>query len=198
MFIPTEEELQLVINTGTKESVIFSKFLYETGARINEALRLEWTDLDIERKKATIKSSKHGNSRTITIPKQLLERLFNLPKRNKFVFKQVTANSRTIAFRYRMKKLARIHDNTRFLKIHPHTFRHCKALREYHKTKSMQHVKRVLGHKSIMTTQIYVELYEQIYDNLKPENYTCAVAKTEKERRNLIETGFEWIKTKAD
>jgi len=44
-----------------------------------------------------------------------------------------------------------------------------------------------------MTTQRYVDLYEEIYSNLKPENYLSAVASTQKERRTLIESGFEWI-----
>ena len=51
----------------------------------------------------------------------------------------------------------------------------------------------MLGHKSIMTTQRYVELYHEVYGDLQPENYTSAVASTEKERRNFIESGFEWI-----
>ena len=116
-----------------------------------------------------------------------------MPKKEKIVFPKISANARAVAFRYRMKNLARVHDNPRFLKIHCHTFRHCKAIREYHKTKSMQHVKRILGHKSIMTTQTYVDLYKEIYSDLEPENFISAVASTEKERRQLIESGFEWI-----
>ncbi len=193
VFIPTEQEIQTAINTGRKRSVIFSLFLYETGARVNEAERLEWTDLDQERNKTTIKASKNGNSRTISVSKNLINRLLNLPKKDKMVFPKLSADTRGVAFRYRMKNLARIHDNPRFLKIHCHTFRHCKALREYHKTKSMQHVKRILGHKSIMTTQTYVDLYEEIYSDLEPENFISAVASTEKERRQLIESGFDWI-----
>jgi len=57
----------------------------------------------------------------------------------------------------------------------------------------MQHVKRILGHKSIMTTQRYVELYEEIYDNLKPENYMCETASTIQEAKKLIEHGFEYV-----
>ena len=72
------------------------------------------------------------------------------------------------------------------LKIHFHTFRHCKALKEYHKTKSMQHVKRVLGHKSILTTQRYVDLYEEIYSDLKPDNFICEVASTSKDAKNSL------------
>lgn len=101
--------------------------------------------------------------------------------------------TRQANFHKRMKKLAKLHNNPRFLKIHYHTFRHCKALLEYHKTNSIMHVKRVLGHKSIMTTQRYVELYTEIYGDLKPENYICETATTAKVAKKLIEQGFEYV-----
>ena len=88
-------------------------------------------------------------------------------------------------------KLAEIHNNPRLLEINFHTFRYCKALREYHKTKSMQHVKRILGHRSIMTTQRYVELYEEIYSN-KPVEYICEIATNAQETKKLIDQGFSY------
>ena len=57
----------------------------------------------------------------------------------------------------------------------------------------MQHVKRVLGHKSIMTTQRYVDLYEEIYSDMQPENYISETASTAKDARKLIEEGFEYV-----
>jgi hypothetical protein len=57
----------------------------------------------------------------------------------------------------------------------------------------MQHVKRVLGHKSIMTNQRYVDLYEEIYSDLKPDGYVCEVASTVEEAKKLIEQGFEFV-----
>ena len=135
VFIPTEEELKLAINSGTKESVIYSMFLYETGARDNEAQRLEWTDLDRERMRVTVKASKNGDSRIVAISEHLMNMLFTLPKGQKTVFH--TSVKRTASFHNRMITLAKKHDNPRFTKIHLHTFRHCKALREYHKTRDI-------------------------------------------------------------
>jgi integrase len=193
VFIPTEQELQTVINTGRKRSIVFSLFLYETGARVNEAERLEWTDLDRERNKVTVKASKNGNARIVTVSKHLMDLLFSLPKTEKTVFPKRSPSARQTGFYSRMKNLARVHQNPRFLKIHRHTFRHCKALREYDKTKNILHVKKVLGHKSIMTTQRYVELYEEIYGDMKPENYICETASNVKEAKKLVESGFEYV-----
>ncbi len=192
-FIPTNEELQTAINSGNKSSVTFSRLLYETGARKNEAERLEWTDIDTERNKITIKASKNGNPRIIKVPKRLIQLLYDLPKTGKLVFPKRAPTTRQVGFNYRMKKLARIHNNPRFRKIHFHTFRHCKALREYHKTKNVLHVKRVLGHRSLITTQRYVELYEEVYGDMNSENYVCEIASNIKEAKKLIEQGFQYV-----
>ena len=57
----------------------------------------------------------------------------------------------------------------------------------------MQHVKRVLGHKSIMTTQRYVDLYEEIYCDFKPDSFICETASTAQDAMKLIEQGFEYV-----
>jgi integrase len=148
---------------------------------------------DPERRKVSIKASKNGRARILTVTQHLIDRLLCLPKAAKTVFPPRAKNTRRVAFHGRMKTLARIHSNPRFLKIHYHTFRHCKALREYHKTRSILHVKKVLGHRNIMTTQRYVELYTEIYGDLQPQDYTCQVASTIEEAKKLIEAGFEFV-----
>lgn len=176
----------LILNYG-------QNLLYETGARKNESLRLEWTDIDSERNKISIKASKNGNARTLTVSKRLIEQLQSLPKRGEKVFHGKNKKTLETSLHHRMKNLARRLDNPRFLKIHHYTFRHCKALLEYHITQSIMHVKKVLGHKSIMTTQRYVELYTEIYGDPKPEDYICETAANVKEAKKLIEAGFEYV-----
>jgi len=95
-----------------------------------------------------------------------------------------------------MIRLAKIHNNPRLLKIHLHTFRHSKALREYHKTKDILHVKAVLGHRSINTTMRYVELYKQIYSNDRPGQFITKIASTKEERCALLDEG--WILIEKD
>jgi integrase len=198
VFIPTEEELRCAVNTGHKESIVFSKFLYETGARSNEAQRLEWTDLDPERKNVTIKASKNGNARTLSISKNLMDLLFSLPKpeNQKTVFTPKPFNTRSSSFHNRMKRLAKLHNNQRFTKIHFHTFRHCKALREYHKTRDLIHVMVILGHRKIETTYKYLRLYHQIYKPQQPDQFITKIASTKKERIELLSDG--WILVEKD
>jgi len=198
VFIPTEKELQLAINTGHKESVVFSKLLYEIGSRSNEAQRVEWTDLHKERNKVTIKASKNGDSRIIGISENLMDLLFSLPKdeKHKTVFTKKPKNSRSSAFHNRMKRLAKIHNNPRLTKIHLHTFRHCKALREYHKTRDVLHVMGILGHRKIDTTYRYVRLYNQVYKDQHPDQFITKIASTKEERFELFNNG--WAKVGED
>ena len=198
VFIPTEKELELAINTGHKESLVYVKLLYETGARANEAARLEWTDLDIERNKVTIKASKNGDSRIIPISKNLMELLLSLPKneKQKTVFNKRPKNTRSSSFYNRMLRMAKIHNNPRLVKIHLHTFRHCKALREYHKTRDVLHVMAILGHRQIETTYRYVRLYNQVYKNEHPNQFITKIASTKEERFELFNNG--WTKVGED
>jgi integrase/recombinase XerD len=193
VFIPTDEELKLAVNSGHKQSMIYVRFLYETGARANEAARLHWTDLDRERRTVMVKASKHGNSRIISISEDLMKLLFSLPKDRETVFRKRPTNSRSSAFHNRMIRLAKIHDNPRMLKIHLHTFRHCKALREYHKTKDILHVMDVLGHRKVETTMIYVRLYKQIYKTQQPDQFITKIASTKEERIDLMSDGWDLV-----
>ena len=44
-----------------------------------------------------------------------------------------------------------------------------------------------------MTTQIYVDIYEEIYASMKPEDYICETASNVKEAKKLIESGFDYV-----
>jgi hypothetical protein len=44
-----------------------------------------------------------------------------------------------------------------------------------------------------MTTQTYVDLYEETYADMKPENFICETASSVKDAKKLIESGFEYV-----
>jgi integrase len=82
--------------------------------------------------------------------------------------------------------------NPRLGKIVFHTFRHWKGTTEYHKTKSIMHVKKILGHKSVVSTQLYINIEASIFQFSNNE-YNSATAKTIEEAQKLIESGFEYV-----
>jgi len=60
-------------------------------------------------------------------------------------------------------------------------------------TKDILHVKAVLGHRSINTTMMYVELYAQIYSDDRPSQFITKIASTKEERCTLINDGWSLV-----
>jgi len=65
---------------------------------------------------------------------------------------------------------------------------------EYHRTKDILHVMRLLGHKNIANTLIYTQLVEFEDD----DKYCTAVASNVQDARKLLETGFEYVCSHKD
>lgn len=172
--------------------MIFSKFLYDTGARLNEAQRLEWTDINEKKNQVTVKASKNGKSRILDVSENLIQLLKSLHKKSDLVFVNYSGN-RSASFHNRVVKLARKYNNPRLKKISLHTFRHCKALREYHKTRDVLYVMAVLGHRDINTTYGYVEIYNQIYKPQQQVKYMSRIASTKEERCELINNDWQLV-----
>ena len=188
-FIPLERELdELIACCGKKMSVIL-QLLKETGMRIGEALRLEWIDVDFEKRIIILNNpEKCGNPRAFKISDKLMSMLNRLPRDRNIVFASswcTTINN----FNAQRKNAAKKLGNPRILRIHFHTLRHWKATMEYHKTKDILHVMKLLGHKNIANTLLYTQLVEFEDD----DQYCSATASNVEEAKKLIETGFEYV-----
>jgi len=64
---------------------------------------------------------------------------------------------------------------------------------EYHKTKDVIHVKKILGHKCIESTMIYINLEQAYFGQTNDDEFTVRVAHNVKEACELIEAGFEYV-----
>jgi hypothetical protein len=60
---------------------------------------------------------------------------------------------------------------------------------EYHRTKDILHVMKLLGHKNIANTLIYTQLVEFEED----DKYCTGVANNIEDARKLVEAGFEYV-----
>ena len=83
----------------------------------------------------------------------MLERL---PKTSEAVFKNY--DNLKNAFFWQRKRIAEKFSNPRLRKISFTTFRHWKGTMEYHRTKDLLYVKKILGHKTIQNTLKYIDL----------------------------------------
>jgi integrase len=61
-------------------------FLLYTGVRLSEGLRLEWTDVDLERRTALIRRTKNGSAITVYLTDGVADQLEHLPRKRETVF----------------------------------------------------------------------------------------------------------------
>ncbi len=190
-FIPLESEIDALIASCGKKTATLLQCLKETAARIGEVTALRWIDVDLEHNTVTINApEKEGNPRIFKISNKLAAMLNALPKQDERVFGNRSPNNAAVNFRRQRKRAARKLQNPRLNYIHFHTLRHWKATIEYHKTKDILHVMRMLGHKNIKNTLVYTHMIQ-----FESDEYHSAVAKTVKEAEELIEAGFEYVCT---
>jgi len=188
-FIPHEEEIdQLISGTGRKLACTL-QLLKETGMRIGEAWKLQWTDIDAKRNTIKCVAEKRGNPRMFKVSNTLIAMIQQQPRNNQYVFGDTSVSGHRRNFCRQRKQLANKLQNPRLLNIHFHTLRHWKATMEYHKTKDILYVKQLLGHRSIDSTLKYT----QLVSFEKPDQFKCRVANNIEEAKELVEAGFQYV-----
>jgi len=190
-FIPTEQELDALIAASGKKTATYLQLMKETGARAGEVSKLTWTDIDFQQRVVRIKPEKGSLPRMLPLSSKAIEMLNNIPKTSDRIF--LFADDMRSVFYVQRKRIARKLANPRLLQISFHTFRHWKGTMEYHKTKDIFYVKELLGHKSIMSTQVYIHIERALFLNAPPDEYHVKVAKKQEEITQLLETGFEYV-----
>jgi hypothetical protein len=68
---------------------------------------------------------------------------------------------------------------------------------EYHKTHDVKHVRSILGHKSPLSTDIYINIEHAIFNEVNGE-FHVKVASTLEEACKLLEVGFEYVTDMED
>jgi len=113
-----------------------------------------------------------------------------LPRKDEHIFEHYgNLNYLRRSFeRYRMRAAHKL-GNPRILEITFYTFGQWKATMEYHRTKDVLHVMRLLGHRNIKNTLLYTQLIKE--DGV--EEYVSKVPSTIGEARQLVEAGFEYV-----
>jgi len=190
-FIPLQTEIDALINSCGRVMGCFLQGLKDTGADPGELAHLEWTDINHEAGSVTINHPVKGhNARVVPVSDALLGRLKAMPKkRGNRVFCSLTGLSSN--FRYQRQRCAQKLSNPRILRIHFTTFRHWKGTMEYHRTQDSDHVRKILGHKYLSSTQVYINVEAAIFDS-KSDEFITKVPKTIEEACSLIDIGFEY------
>jgi integrase len=187
-FLPNEGEIDQLIGGCSRRVGSFLQFLKETGARAGEAWAVKWTDLDLEQRTVRITPEKNSNPRQLQLSPRLVGILGTLPRDSLKVWRDGTLNHFGRLFQKSRKRIAAKLGNPRIQAIHFHTLRHWKGSTEYHKTKDLVYVSRLLGHKNIGNTLKYIQL--QVSDD---DSFICKAAKSLPEVAELVESGFDYV-----
>jgi len=190
-FIPTEEELNQLIAGSGKILGTFLQGLKDTGADPGELAKLKWTDVNFGARTVTITPVKGHEPRVLKVSDEFLRRVGALPRKGDYVF-GAKAKSLDVMFWRAKMALARKLDNPRLKAVHLTTFRHWKGTMEYHRTRDILHVKKLLGHKNIENTMVYVNLEGTVFND-ECYDFHVAVAKNAEEACELIKHGFEYV-----
>jgi len=192
-FVPTEKEIDALIDGTCKKISIVLQALKETGFRIGELWRCKWIDIDEE--KSSLKCNqpeKHCKPREVRISAKLIARFNTLPRTNDYIFSKTRLGFTREQFDRQRNRLAVKLNNPRLKQIHFHTFRHYHATKLYNETKSLLEVMARLGHRNINSTMVYTRIVQ--FDE-ESQNYHHAIAKDEKEAGELIDNGWTYILT---
>lgn len=189
-FIPSEAELNQLIGSCGKVLSTFLQGLKETGADPGELAAITGKDINKEARTITINHPVKGHRpRVLKVSAELIKRLEEITKDDGKIFNGEQLRS---AFYYKRRATARKLSNPRLLNITFITFRHWFGTMEYHKTKDILHVQRLLGHKNIQNTLIYIDLESKLY-NGSNDGYSVRIAHNVGEACSLIEAGFEYV-----
>jgi len=63
---------------------------------------------------------------------------------------------------------------------------------EYHQTKDILHVMRVLGHKNVNNTLVYIDLEHAIFKS-ESDDFIVKVAEDPNDACELLEAGFDYV-----
>lgn len=141
-----KETLKTHPNMPERTKVLFELAL-RTGARAAELLDLKLTDVNSDGKTIFIYGLKHGLSRELPLPPQLWQRVRELGEKDPegYVFRY--------SYEWLKKEWVKYRPNPR----KPfHALRHTFGVRLYKKTHDIHLVKTAMGHKSLLSTQVYV------------------------------------------
>ncbi len=63
----------------------------------------------------------------------------------------------------------------------------------YHQCKDPYYVQHLLGHKSIKSTEIYINIEHTLFEAGANDQYTVRIVEKPEEIKELLEAGFEYV-----
>jgi integrase/recombinase XerD len=144
------------------------ELLYGTGMRLGELLSLELGDLDLERGLVHIRDGKGGRDRVVptgTAARRWLEDYlaqarpqWTQGRRGKNLHIFMTSRGTALRTTNVHAMLCSYCQKARIPKIYPHAIRHAVATQMLARGADLRAIKRLLGHRRLVTTQLYTRV----------------------------------------
>ncbi len=160
-------------NTGTplgNRDVALLEFLYASGARVSEAIRLDQIDVDLDEATALV-TGKGSKQRLVPLGTYAIEAMRQYyPIRRDFigeandpgaVFVSVRGKRLTRQAVWQIIKKAAVASGLDPHEVSPHVLRHSAATHMVEGGADLRSVQELLGHASISTTQVYTRVSPQ-------------------------------------
>jgi len=163
-FFEEEEAARIFAACRSQEAREIYLVLLYTGMRIGELVNLEWSDVDFSRRIIAIRPKsfwkpKGNEERLVPMHDSVFHTLFPKRKKSRWVFSDKKGEQlkiHTLETRFR-RQLARLGIKEANL----HTWRHTFASYLTMRTGNIRAVQKLLGHKSIRTTEVYSHLSDR-------------------------------------
>lgn len=155
------DSIDISTKIGRRDMTLLS-LLYDTGARANEIIELKYKDINLETKRIIL-DGKGKKKRVVSMMKQTKKMLiqylkeFNI-KSEDYVFNK---NHKKYNNRFIRDVLEKYKDIIPDKKIHPHVFRHTRAVHLLDHGINIVYIQEFLGHESVVTTQTYASVIEE-------------------------------------
>lgn len=133
------------------EHVKLFKFYLLTGCRRNEALELQWEDIDLEHLQIVFQKTKSRKSRIVPINMELMQVIMSLDREKKKPF-DYNPQYATHFFKVYARQAGLKED------VHLHCLRHTAASDLVRAGVHPMQIQKLLGHSSIKITEVYVHV----------------------------------------
>ena len=164
----TRDELDKLVNlpnprykSGIRNRAILSVLCY-AGLRVSELLNLKVPNISEKENLIKINESKKRSSRVVYVPNYLfhyINKWLDIRPKSKYLFCSNNGNKLFADYIQKMVKRYSLKvDPTK--DIHPHCLRHAIATIWLKEGKPIRGIQKQLGHKSLNTTQIYLDYFD--------------------------------------
>lgn len=155
----TKDEVRALIHaTKRGRNRLLVEFLYSSGVRVSEAVKIKVNNMDLKEKTAMVKGGKGNKDRLIILSKIWAKNIKKYLAKKKvpseFVFSKKNGKPISVDTVQRVIKKASQKAQIR-KEVTPHTLRHSYATHLLEAGENIRKIQELLGHASLNTTQIY-------------------------------------------